>query len=438
MIPTVENLIDASVESTGAPTKPPPSAQAHTDDAVHRWYRLRLGFSDHLVASLLEEMTVKTDQVVLDPFCGAGTTLVECKKRGIRSVGVDANPSSCFAAGVKTNWNLSRQRVQDLLEELESRFYTQRLDTKGLIEDPTICYLKKAGLLKRGWICDQPLLEAVALKRNILRLKTSRAYRDFLTLALLSEIIEGAANIKFGPELYCGPKRGNAEVFEGFVDRVFSMLDDIDVIGACKADATIYQGDSRDLSLVMSSKVHAIICSPPYPAEHDYTRNSRLELAFLEEVGHRGDLQRIKKTMLRCHTKGIYAQDTDETFLGSHPMLTRIVQEIEKRAVAKTHGFARLYGRVVKEYFGGMVRHLMSAHDVLLEGGKCAYVVGDQSAYLQVPIPTAEILAALAVPIGFTCLGIRKWRTRWSSTTKKAIAENILLLQKQGAKPYPC
>jgi hypothetical protein len=35
--------------------------------------------------------------LVLDPFCGTGTTLVECKKKGTSSVGIEAHPMGHFA-----------------------------------------------------------------------------------------------------------------------------------------------------------------------------------------------------------------------------------------------------------------------------------------------------------------------------------------------------
>jgi len=34
--------------------------------------------------------------MVLDPFCGTGTALVECKRNGIPSAGIEANPSVTY------------------------------------------------------------------------------------------------------------------------------------------------------------------------------------------------------------------------------------------------------------------------------------------------------------------------------------------------------
>src|SRR5437899_8051776 len=74
------------------------------DRPVHEWYRFVLSFPPHLVRNYLERFEVHNKQLVLDPFCGTGTTLVECKKRGIPSVGIEANPMAHLASRVKTDW----------------------------------------------------------------------------------------------------------------------------------------------------------------------------------------------------------------------------------------------------------------------------------------------------------------------------------------------
>lgn len=52
---------------------------------------------------LIEILGVPKDTVVLDPFCGSGTTLVEAQRKGIPSVGVDLNPIACLSSRVKTS-----------------------------------------------------------------------------------------------------------------------------------------------------------------------------------------------------------------------------------------------------------------------------------------------------------------------------------------------
>jgi len=81
------------------------------DRAAHDWYRFVLSFPPHLVRTYLDRFGVTHGVRLLDPFCGTGTSLVECKKRGIESVGIEANPVACFASRVKLDWNVDPENM---------------------------------------------------------------------------------------------------------------------------------------------------------------------------------------------------------------------------------------------------------------------------------------------------------------------------------------
>src|SRR5579885_2359955 len=74
------------------------------DSSIHDWYRFVLSYPPHLVRDYVSRLGIDDDMVVLDPFCGTGTTLVECKKLGVASIGIEANPFPCFASRVKVDW----------------------------------------------------------------------------------------------------------------------------------------------------------------------------------------------------------------------------------------------------------------------------------------------------------------------------------------------
>ena len=59
-------------------------------------------FIAELPRALLDALPVAPGTAVLDPFCGGGTTLAECQRRGLPSVGIDLNPIACLMARVKT------------------------------------------------------------------------------------------------------------------------------------------------------------------------------------------------------------------------------------------------------------------------------------------------------------------------------------------------
>jgi hypothetical protein len=307
----------------------------------------------------------------------------------------------------------------------------------SLKKDATYRYVLNSGMLERGWIGWQRLIKAVALKRAINEIKMARPYKEALHLALVTEVINTASNIRFGPELYCGKPRKDVDLLANFEERVKVMSRDLGIVrDMASGTARVLRGDARLCSKMLKRRgyrrFHAVICSPPYPAEHDYTRNSRLELAFLEVVSDRQSLQKIKKGMIRSHTKGVYEGDSDGLFVAYSNAIDRIATKIRKKIKNKRHGFARLYPKVLMEYFGGMTRHFQDVKKILAPGAHCAYVVGDQSSYLRVHIPTARILGELAREAGFRNVRTIRWRSRWSTTTSRNIDENILVFQAPG------
>ena len=70
----------------------------------------------HLVRQYIKEFLLTGDSLVFDPFCGTGTTLVEAKKLGVKSLGFEANPVMHMCASTKVDWNVE---IDSLLEELD-------------------------------------------------------------------------------------------------------------------------------------------------------------------------------------------------------------------------------------------------------------------------------------------------------------------------------
>ena len=409
---------------------PAQTAQTFQNGEVHDWYRIILGYSDHLVGGLMDEFHLRENDTVLDPFCGSGTTLVEGMKRGLAVTGIDANPSSCFAAIVKTNWTIDPAILGLQLQTLRSK-YRRALARKDVQNDAFYRYLADFGYLRR-WISIKPARKIVALKRAIKGLRVTPQYKNALMLALVAEAVDGSSNVKFGPELYCGRPKQDSAVFANFESRVEKMCDDLNLTAeTAHGSARVLLGDARKCGRYLRKKGQftALICSPPYPTEHDYTRNSRIELALLGYVENHQTVRDIKTQMIRSHTKGVYVTDRDGDLVAHHRAIQKLARAIDKRAESKTYGFARLYSKVLREYFGGLKLHFQAVLPLMAPGAMCAYVVGDQSSYLQVHIPTAKLLASLAVECGFEHIETRHWRHRWSTTMSRQISENILLLR---------
>ena len=140
------------------------------------------------------------------------------------------------------------------------------------------------------------------------------------------------------------------------------MVEDIHLLPKANgAVATIHLADARHLSeLLEPESVDAVITSPPYPNEKDYTRTTRLETVLLGFVKNMQELRNLKKTLVRSNTRSVYKADNDDVWVSGHKEIEQIARAIEnrRRTLGKTSGFERLYHRVAKLYFGGMVQSL--------------------------------------------------------------------------------
>lgn len=414
-----------------------------SDRAVHDWYRFVLSFPPHLVRNYLGEFEITESNLVLDPFCGTGTTLVECKKLGIESIGIEVNPMAQFASAVKVDWNPDPDGLVQHAEGIFKRTLN-KLKRDGISDDFSGTTKKIDGLLSLGEdeekillknsISPLPLHKVLVLHDTIKELNDGK-YTSHELLALAKTLVETASNLRFGPEIGLGQIKTNAPVLTNWIARVKAMADDIRKFSdQSGVPARAIDGDSRDLAEKIGlGTIDAVITSPPYPNEKDYTRITRLESVVLGFIRNKMELRSLKKSMIRSNTRTVYKTDEDDKWVEQIPEVQRIAAEIEDRrkALGKTSGFERLYHRVVKLYFGGMSRHLSEMRAVLKPGAKLVYVVGDQASYLRVMIKTGTILGSIAESLGYKVVRTDLFRTRIATATKEQLREEALILKWQ-------
>ena len=92
---------------------------------THRFYTYPGGFSPIFVESAIKTFTKKKD-LVLDPFMGGGTSLIESIRLNRRVVGIDLNPIAYFVTKVKIT-KLSKAQIDKI--ELWAFLMSQNLET---------------------------------------------------------------------------------------------------------------------------------------------------------------------------------------------------------------------------------------------------------------------------------------------------------------------
>jgi len=254
---------------------------------------------------------------------------------------------------------------------------------------------------------------------------------------LMKVVIQHASNLHFGPEVGVRGSKDDAAVISAWRDEVLHIAADLEQLRRLpEAEARVVDGDARDLAHDLPERsIDAVITSPPYPNEKDYTRTTRLETVLLGFARSRQELRALKKRLVRSNTRGVYKDDTDDRWICDQPEIQRIADAIETRRIelGKTSGFERMYPRVTRLYFGGMARHLAALRQALKPGARLAYVVGDQASYLRVMIRTGELLAAIAESLGYRLVKIDLFRERLATATRAYLREEVVILEWPGA-----
>lgn len=413
------------------------------DRAFHDWYRFVLSFPPHLVRDYLNKFGLDKNSVILDPFCGTGTTLVEVKLAGMRGIGLEGNPFPHFASTVKTNWALdadelslrTRQIADQALASLKSQGIDDNLSF-GNLKDIKLKTLSPdiEKLLLTNSISPLPLHKTLVLFECLQQHKEESFYGHAL-LALGNALVFKISNLHFGPEVGVKKPKDDMSVIANWLLEIEKIANDLRrVEGQPFPETKVHLADARTIAILEPTSIDAVITSPPYPNEKDYTRTTRLESVLLGFINSKEELRELKKRLVRSNTRGIYKEDDDDKLISDFPEIQRIAGEIEKRRIelGKDSGFEKLYPRAAKLYFGGMAKHLADLRKALRPGAQLAYVVGDQASYLRVMIRTGQILGDIAQKLGYELTGIDLFRTRLATATKEQLREEVVLLKWKG------
>lgn len=429
------------------------------DTPLHHWYRFVLSYPPHLVRQYIAHFQLHGRDLLCDPFCGTGTTLVEAKKQGVPSVGCDAHPFAIMVSSVKTNWGLDidllsslHRRILTGAEEQMIRHNLPPLSLYTLVTAEKVSREKNGihlsedeqRLLPTGFLSERPLQRLLILRDEIEEQteEHSQDIRNFFLVAMAHVIANGAGNFAFGPEIYRTKAKLDFDVLEHYASHVNLMILEMQraqIEGLDKVRAQVLLDDARLLNRIPSG-VGGVITSPPYPNEKDYTRTTRVESLLLRLLKNREQLRFVKESMLRSNTRNVFVGDHDGEEVLEFKAIQDVCQKIEQRRIQleKTSGFEKLYHKVVAHYFGGMRRHFRALRAKLRPKAHLAYVVGDQFSFLMVPIATAELLGQIAKAEGFKVVGQELWRERVgtkirnSETNQRTVRlrEEVLILKK--------
>ena len=360
------------------------------DQPVHRWFLLPHSFAADLVHALIDEWDLDESDKLLDPFVGAGTTMLAAKERGIPCSGYDLSPLAVLASRTKTS-PLNRARVESVW-----------LDLKALIDRGAPPELRKKypDLVRRA-LPGRRLHEFEHVAACIQEAQCQPQERDFFRLALLALVPRFSHAVANGGWLRWEPRSTEeGSVADAFGERVNLMLSDLQCDGSADVGWEAGLEDARSLP-DRDSTYTAVITSPPYPNRHDYTRVFGVELML--EFLDWGRLRELRYQSFHSHPE---ARPKRPEAGGYEPpeALEGIIAGLRDERII----------RMLRGYFLDMHLTLREICRVCRADAKVAVVVGN-ARYSGRAVHVDEYTAEIGERVGLVCREIRAVRWRGNS-----------------------
>jgi hypothetical protein len=223
----------------------------------------------------------------------------------------------------------------------------------------------------------------------------------------------------------------DAPVMQAFEVRLRKMLADIEWAQAQPAMgcADIVEADVRTVRDLRHSLLPAdlLVTSPPYLNNLDYTMQTRMELFFLGFVDDMEGLKQLRKRMMICDAKAMYRDVEDWRRVEEVPSIREVARQIDEKLSDRGWGWD--YGRMTRQYFGGILRALEATHQLLAPGAHLVLVVGE-SAHAGVLVPVPDLTAELGELAGYKRESVRTLRTRRSSSHKFGLKESAVVMSR--------
>lgn len=272
---------------------------ADTQHLTHNIHRYSGKFIPQIASRAISILTQPGDFVV-DPYCGSGTTLIECALLGRRAIGIDLNPLAGLIALTKIT-PISKAELDKLVRRLHDLLLTNRIEQSlplfQAVAEGAVSEAERDSRIANEWYGKwfQPhvLKELVEIDLAIRNIE-SIALRNIAKIAF-SSILRRSSNAHSGyPNVMFdrnAPKKKPPLLpFFKALERTVEMVDSLSTASVSWSDVDVVRANATALP-IKDESVDAVISHPPYIGSIPYAEYGVLSLQWLGADSKRLDRQ---------------------------------------------------------------------------------------------------------------------------------------------------
>lgn len=361
---------------------------------VHRWVNWIAGFSWKFAGEVIDRYippgTDRSKEIVLDPFAGVGTTLIEAQRRRIPTIGFEINPFAHLAARAKLEAVLVepsafRDQVNKYVSDLSC---TEKIIDQSELEDVPLPKRQPP----RGFRSRVPFFSPKVERKVLLTLDYIDEISDIPTADLFrlafATTMVSFSNYTYEPSLGSRPGAGkplqdNAPVVPTIAAKLLQMTEDIasyrtelgdfDVVSNFDVRLQSFFDGSKDLD---NDSVSLVVTSPPYLNNYHYIRNTRPHLFWLGYVSSPDQLSTYEHQNFGKFWQTV--RDGEPVPLAFEmPILAEQIEQLRGLNIHKGVYGGGGWANYAATYFNDSNRFVRELARVLKPGGTAVIVVGN-------------------------------------------------------------
>jgi site-specific DNA-methyltransferase (cytosine-N4-specific) len=263
-------------------------------DNIHTIHPYPAKFPPSVPHQLLQELS-KPGDVVLDPFCGSGTTLSEALSFNCHAIGNDINFIALLISRVKTtNYNdMDFQCIENKIKQIQDN-YESKIKIKNVTNFKGI----------EHWFQENVRYELDVIK-DVINSIENKKQKELLQL-VFSRIIIDVSN-QDSDTRYAAINKSikDGDTLEKFLKQ-YTLIKDKVATTQYNTDLNIniLNEDARILNSIQDETIDIIITSPPYANTYDYYLYHKHRMNWLgydfniskkQEIGSRNEYSSKKK-----------------------------------------------------------------------------------------------------------------------------------------------
>lgn len=398
-------------------------------------------FNPQLVHSIINILGIKKGMSVIDPFCGSGTTLLECQHMGILSKGTDINPLAVFIANAKiSSLTMDITHACKVLGKI-ANYVSSPKELEFDDSSERIIYLKK-------WLPIDILatLEGVRIMLDKEHEVIANFFKVMLSNLIREYSFQEPSDLRIRKRFSSFPETSLADVFLVNAQKQLKQISlTQELIGRQDVLNCAVNGDIRtDISGIIENTFDAAITSPPYATALPYIDTQRLSLVWLGLCTPK-DIMKLESSLIGSREMYNEVKKLWNTAIISNEnkLPIEVVDMIGEMqtSISSSDGFRKqAMPTLLYRYFADMKTMFLNMTNVLRANAYFVLVVGHNKTTLgekAFHIHTPDLLATIAMATGWEVdekLPLQTYQ-RYGLNSKNSInSETLLILRNARAR----